>query len=179
MAKRSWSSYWESYIEENQTAIVLLLLLIAITGWLVGFRHYQYTRQDPDFCKSCHSMQEAFSTWQMSKHRDVICQECHKMSLIEQNRMLISFVVQGNETESSDQNHGRISPWQACRTCHLTEEVDGTFRLRNSYRHSRHLFMLKTDCSSCHAGALHDFTPNRHACPDCHSEQVMDEQAFK
>jgi cytochrome c nitrite reductase small subunit len=169
MPKDPRSSSWERCFEENLTAIVLLLLLILITGSLVGYRHYQYTREDPDFCKTCHIMQKAFTTWQMSRHRDVNCQECHKMSLLEQNRMLIAFVVQG-ASKSTKQKHGRIAPWQACSTCHLPEVENGALMLRNSNGHARHMFLLKIDCRKCHAGTLHDFKPNKHACPQCHGE---------
>ena len=72
--KNLLSSFCQTFIEENQKAIVFLLLLLTIMGGIVGFRYYHYTREDPQFCTNCHMMQEAFKTWRLSKHRDFPCQ---------------------------------------------------------------------------------------------------------
>ncbi len=172
MPKKSLSSFCLGFIEENQKAIVLLLLLITVTGGIVGFRYYKYTKEDPQFCSSCHMMQEAFKTWQMSKHRDFPCQKCHEINLLEQNRMLISYVVKGPRT-STEQLHGRVSPWRACRTCHLSEAEQGSVTLSRSYGHARHVFMLNINCGKCHTGTLHKFAPNVKACSSCHADKTI------
>ncbi len=89
------TSFCMRFIEENQKAIVILLLLMSVIGGVVGLRYYKHTREDPEFCVSCHMMKEAFRSWQMSKHRDFTCQVCHTMSIMEQNRMLIAYVIKG------------------------------------------------------------------------------------
>jgi len=172
MAKKSLHTFCSSFLEENQKALVLLLLLISVIGAMVGYRYYRYTRYDPDFCKSCHMMQESYKTWQMSKHRDFPCQRCHEMSLLEQNRMLIAYVVKGTASETS-QKHGRISPWHTCRECHLSEVEQGSVTLNKSYGHARHVFMLKINCSQCHTGTSHTFAPNVKACSGCHRDKVI------
>jgi cytochrome c nitrite reductase small subunit len=171
MPKKRLSSFCLSFIEENQRAFVLLLLLVSIIGGIVGYRNYKYTQDDPDFCTSCHMMQEAYKTWSKSKHRDLPCQRCHRMSLLEQNRMLVAFVVKG--TQSTHQKHGRISPWNACKECHLSEAEQGSLTLSNSYGHARHVFMQKISCSKCHTGTLHTFSPNEQACSGCHKDKVI------
>lgn len=145
--------------------------MLSVTGAIVGYRNYRHTRDDPEFCISCHMMQEALKTWQMSKHRDFTCQKCHVMSLLEQNRMLIAFVVKG--IKRTHQTHGRISPWNACKECHLSEVAQGSVTLSNSYGHARHVFMQQINCSRCHTGNLHAFTPNEQACPGCHADKVI------
>lgn len=172
MGKNRLSSFCTSFIEENQKAIVFLLLLISITGGLVGYRYYKYTKEDPGFCSSCHMMQEAFKIWQMSKHRDFPCQKCHEMDLLEQNRMLVSYVIRGPKT-SVGQKHGRISPWNACRTCHLSDIAQGSVTLSRSYGHARHVFMLNIGCEKCHTSAVHNFSPNSQACGACHADKVI------
>src|ERR1017187_6192567 len=122
------SSFFSKFIEENHQPIVLLLLLVSVIGGIVGFRYYKHTKEDPEFCMSCHVMQDAFKTWQKSKHRDFTCQKCHVMSLLEQNKMLISYVVKGHDGSTS-QTHGRISPWDTCRSCHLSEVSQGSLTL--------------------------------------------------
>ena len=171
MAKKSLSSFCESFIAENQKAIIILFLLIAVVGAISGYRNYKYAKEDPDFCKKCHMMQEAYKTWQLSKHRNFPCQRCHEMSLLEQNRMLIDFVVKGVKT--AHQKHGRISPWNACRGCHMSDVAQGSLTFSDSYGHARHVFMLNISCSKCHTGSLHTFRPDEHACTSCHKDKVI------
>jgi len=173
MPKKSFFSVFLNFFEENQKSIVFLLLLLSVVGAVVGYRYYEHTREDPEFCASCHLMQEAFKTWQMSKHRDLQCQTCHAMSLLEQNRLFVSFVVQGEK--SIKQAHGRIEPWNACKGCHITEAAQGSITLRKSYGHAQHVFMQRINCSKCHTGGgnLHAFAPNEKACSGCHTDKMI------
>ncbi len=169
--KRSFTSFCLSFIEENQKAIVFLLLLLTVMGGIVGYRYYVYTREDPQFCSSCHMMQETYKSWQLSKHRDFPCQKCHTMSVLEQNRMLVAFVVKGGQ--SAQQSHGRISPWNTCKDCHLNAATQGSVTFRNSYGHARHVFMQNISCSKCHSGTQHSFAPNEQACQGCHQDKII------
>jgi hypothetical protein len=172
MPKHHLSSCCKGFIEENQKAIVLLLFLISIIGAVAGYRYYRYTKDDPAFCMSCHMMQEAFRTWQKSKHWNYPCQRCHEMSVLEQNRMLIDYVLK--ETKTAKQKHGRISPWKACKDCHLSEVEQGSVTLNNSYGHAQHVFMQQIPCSRCHMGGdLHTFAPNEQACLECHADKAI------
>lgn len=171
MNKQSKPSSFQTFIEENQKAIVLLLLLLSIMGGVVGFRYYKHTQEDPEFCVSCHLMQEAFKSWQKSKHRDFQCQVCHSMTILEQNRLLISFVVKGEKTIK--QKHGRINPWNACRECHTSAVAQGSVTLTNSYGHARHVFMLNIPCQTCHTGSLHAFKPDEQVCSTCHKDRLI------
>jgi nitrate/TMAO reductase-like tetraheme cytochrome c subunit len=171
MSRKSLSSFCTKFIEENQKAIVLLLLLVTVIGGIVGYRYYRYTKEDPQFCSSCHLMQEAYKTWRKSPHRDFTCQRCHVMSILEQNRMLVAYVVRG--TKSTRQKHGRISPWNACRECHLSDVAQGSVTLKKSYGHARHVFMENISCSKCHTGTSHTFAPNEQACSGCHKDKVI------
>jgi nitrate/TMAO reductase-like tetraheme cytochrome c subunit len=159
------------FIEENKKAIVILLFLISAIGGILAHRYYRYTQEDPQFCMSCHLMQEAFKTWQEGQHRDYPCQTCHTMNLFEQNKMLISFVVKG--TTTIKQKHGRISPWDSCRACHMSDIVQGSRSLSNSYGHARHVFMENISCGQCHFGNLHRFSPNEKACAECHTDRMI------
>lgn len=171
MAKEPKTSFFIRFIEENQKAIVSLLLLISVIGGIVGYRYYEHTQKDPEFCVSCHLMQESFLTWQQSKHRDFVCQQCHALTLLEQNKLLISFVVKG--TDTINQEHGRIKPWGSCRGCHLSDAAQGSVTLNKSYGHAQHVFMQNIQCSQCHTGNLHTFSPNEQACKECHSDKLI------
>jgi nitrate/TMAO reductase-like tetraheme cytochrome c subunit len=165
------SSFFSKFIEENQRSIIMLLFLITIIGGIVGFRYYKHTKEDPEFCMSCHMMQEAFKTWEKSKHRDFTCQNCHVMDVLEQNKMLISYVVKGSQ--STAQKHGRVSPWDSCQGCHLSNVFQGSLTLNSSYGHAKHVFMQKINCSKCHTGSLHKFAPNELACAECHKDKAI------
>jgi hypothetical protein len=171
MPKNSLASFCKGFIEENQKALVVLLFLISIIGAIVGYRYYKYTKEDPAFCMSCHMMQEAYRTWQKSAHWNYPCQRCHEMSVLEQNRMLVDYVLK--ETKTAKQKHGRISPWNACKDCHLSEVEQGSVTLRNSYGHAKHVFMQKIPCQRCHMGSLHTFAPNEQACLGCHADKTI------
>lgn len=171
MSKQGKPSFFISFIEENQTAIVILLLLISIIGGVLGSRYYRHTREDPDFCVSCHMMKESFKSWQMSKHRDFPCQTCHTINILEQNRMIISYVIKGNE--SIKQQHGRVSPWKTCRKCHFADIEQGSAGRSSSYGHAKHVFMHKIGCSKCHTGSHHSFLPDQQTCSGCHGDKLV------
>jgi nitrate/TMAO reductase-like tetraheme cytochrome c subunit len=156
---------------KRDITIVILLLLLSFIGALVGYKYYRHTQEDPEFCASCHLMQEAFRTWQMSRHRDLQCQICHSMNLLEQNRLLVAFVVKGSR--SVKQTHGRVKPWKSCKTCHLEEAAQGSITLQSSYGHARHVFMENINCSKCHTGDMHNFKPQEMACRECHKDKLV------
>jgi cytochrome c nitrite reductase small subunit len=171
MPKKSLSSFFLGCIEENHKSIVLLLLLISIIGGMVGWRYYKHTKEDPQFCVSCHLMQEAVKTWQKSSHRDFTCQTCHVLSMMEQNKLMISFIIKG--TQITKQDHGRVKPWNSCKRCHIDEVAQGSITLRKSYGHAQHVFMQNISCSQCHTGNLHKFSPNEQACSQCHTDKML------
>jgi len=166
----------ERFFYENRAAIVLLLILISLIGGVLGYRYFKYTKNDPSFCATCHIMQESFKSWERSKHGDIICQRCHRMSILEQNRLLMLYVARGYTSPKGrglGQTHGKIEPWRACRDCHLGEALQGSISLRNSFGHARHVFMQNLECMNCHSGELHNFMPNERACSNCHKDKLV------
>ena len=161
----------ENFIGQNRGGIVLIMLLIAVTGSIVGYRYYRYTRDTPEFCLTCHMMQDTFISWQKSKHWQIKCQTCHKMSIFEQNRLVVAYITKG-ATGPQKQMHGRAAPWQACRKCHLEQMQQGS-AMRRSYGHARHVFMENIGCDKCHSGTSHNFTPNEAACAKCHKDKLV------
>ncbi|MCL4536786.1 MAG: cytochrome c family protein [Nitrospirae bacterium] len=151
--------------------VLAAIVIVAVLGAIVGYRYYRYTQDEPQYCASCHLMKEAFAEWQKGKHRDVICQKCHQLSVLEQNQLLVAFVVKGNQNQPFSQTHGREKPWKACRKCHMDEMTQGSLTLNRSYGHARHVFMQRIDCKICHKGTVHDFHPNEEACQECHQDK--------
>ncbi len=154
-------------IFEHLRGIVLFfVLIVAVLSVAVGYRYYRYTQDEPQFCASCHLMKEAFSEWQKGRHRDVVCQRCHHLSVLEQNKLLVAFVVKGKEPLS--QTHGREKPWKECKGCHMNEISQGSITPSKSYGHARHVFIQRIQCKKCHEVSLHNFRPDESACSKCH-----------
>lgn len=158
------------FIESAKPIVILLIAVVVVMGAVTGYKYYQYTESDPRYCELCHIMKEPIKSWQKSAHRDAVCQRCHSMNLLEQNRLLLGYVVQGG-TSLPPQKHGRVTPWDSCTSCHLDEAAQGSITLRKSYGHARHVFMEKIDCSKCHTAALHNFTPDEKNCLVCHTDK--------
>lgn len=156
-------------IDHLRGFVLALIVLISVLGIVVGYKYYRHTQEDPEFCMSCHMMKEAFQEWQRGKHRDIVCQKCHHLNLIEQNQLLVSFVVKRNGPFS--QSHGRKKPWSECKNCHLNEISQGSITLRKSYGHAKHVFMLNTECRVCHGKSLHLFKPDENGCRNCHKDK--------
>jgi len=54
---------FEQFLRENKGPLSFLIILIAVIGAAAGFKYYKYTQENPQFCSSCHLMQEAFKSW--------------------------------------------------------------------------------------------------------------------
>ena len=171
MKKRSWKlpESLEGVMEHMKGFVLASFVIVAALGASVGYRYYKYTQDDPQFCVSCHLMREAYTEWQKGKHRDVVCQKCHQLSIFEKNQLLVAYVVKGHQPLSA--THGREKPWKACKQCHMDDVSQGSLTLNKSYGHARHVFMQRIECKACHKGGLHDFRPNEDSCRNCHKDK--------
>ena len=160
----------DKVIEHLKGFVLALIVIVAILGVVVGYKYYRHTQEDPEFCMSCHIMKEAFTEWYKGKHRSIICQKCHQLSILEQNQLLVAYIMRGNNKQFS-QTHGREKPWDACKECHMNEATQGSLTLNNSYGHAKHVFIQRINCKTCHKGALHNFQPNENACQKCHEDK--------
>lgn len=158
------------YLEKSKPLVIVLILAVVIMGGLNGYKYLQFAKSNPQFCQLCHLMKEPLRSWQLSSHRNIVCQTCHSMSLIAQNSLLLSYVFSGNNKESS-RKHGKLAPWESCRSCHLDEAEQGAITMRKSYGHARHVFMEKIECNRCHTGDTHNFIPHEGLCMKCHEDK--------
>ncbi|MEK6673131.1 MAG: NapC/NirT family cytochrome c, partial [Nitrospirota bacterium] len=90
--RAGFKRYIDAIVEHLKGFVLALIALVSVLGIIVGYKYYRHTQDDPEFCMSCHMMKEAFNAWSRSRHRDIVCQKCHHLSLFEQNRLLVSFV---------------------------------------------------------------------------------------
>lgn len=146
-----------------------ILAVIVISLFIYGYTYYRYTQDDPDFCASCHLVKGAHADWLNGKHRDVLCQKCHQLGNIEQNLRLMSYVITGKNPITV--THGRTTPWQECKNCHMDIISQGSVTPSKSYGHAKHYAVKKIDCKTCHIPTLHNFPPNEDACQKCHQDK--------
>lgn len=150
----------------DKTIIVSLLLIISVLGIVLAVRYYNYIQKNPQFCNSCHLMEDAYTAWKLSGHRNIVCQNCHQLGIIEQNRLLVKFVfTSGRKTPEP---HGNETPWKTCTTCHWYDAAQGALTVNKSTGHARHVFMEKLSCKDCHSRTVHTFRPENDSCLRCH-----------
>lgn len=152
----------------DKVIIVSLMLVISVLGIVLAIRYYQYIQKNPEFCNSCHLMEDAYKAWKLSGHRNMVCQDCHRLGLVEQNRLLVKFVF--TTDRKTPEPHGNETPWKTCTTCHWDSAAQGSLTVNKSTGHARHVFMEKIACQGCHQRTVHSFRPDKDACLRCHKD---------
>ncbi|HEY3348076.1 MAG TPA: NapC/NirT family cytochrome c, partial [Nitrospirota bacterium] len=158
----------EVYGPKHFTALLGLVVIIAVVGFLIGLKYDRYIKNDPDYCNSCHLMKKQYDDWGVSDHKTVTCQQCHKLGTLEQNSLLIKTIIYG--TTKVKQEHGRKLPWKSCADCHWELDKQGEDLSRQSFGHFRHKFL---ECLNCHPIANHNFPPDVSACSKCHRDKSV------
>jgi len=152
----------------DKIILISIMLVISILGIILAVRYYTYIQKNPDFCSSCHLMEEAYTAWKLSGHRNIVCQNCHQLGIIEQNRLLIKFVF--TTERKTPEPHGEATPWKTCVTCHWDEASQGATHVTKSTGHARHIAVEKLVCKDCHQRTVHSFRPDKQACLRCHKD---------
>ena len=144
------------------SSIMLLLSIIIGTAIGVGIytfvyaKGYSYLTDKPEACANCHIMNEQYSGWIASSHRNVaVCNDCHTPAGIipkyitkAENgfRHSLAFTT-GRFPEPiriTDRNRGVTN--MACRKCHeeVTRAIEGT-----------HADIESMMCLTCHQRVGH------------------------
>jgi hypothetical protein len=152
----------------EKVIIVSLMLMISVLGIVLAVRYYNFIQKDPEFCSSYHLMEEAYTAWKLSGHRNLVCQGCHHLGMMEQNGLLIRFVF--TTDRKTREPHGNETPWKTCMKCHWDNAAQGSLTVNKSTGHARHVFMEKLDCKNCHSRKVHSFRPDTSACLRCHKD---------
>lgn len=154
---------------KGKIIIAVLLLCMMVGGGIVAFKFYDFTQNNPKFCVSCHLMQPAYDSWSVSEHKELNCHDCHHLTIPEQNKLLISFVLHRPSTVPD--RHGKIIvPWKYCMQCHWekNEKFQDARHINNSRMHAKHVFMEQIECVKCHGYKTHQFTAEERFCLKCH-----------
>lgn len=163
---------WWKAIPLNAKITIIVLASVIVVGSSVGaFYFYDFTQHNPKACVMCHLMQPAYDSWSVSAHKNVTCHECHRASIIEQNRLLLMAVFKRPTTVPP--RHGKvIVPYTTCIECHW-EGDPKIKKINRSYGHAKHVFIEQIQCTKCHSREVHKFLPGERFCLECHKEKVV------
>lgn len=159
---------------KGKMIVAAFFLCFMAAGGVFAYHFYDYTQNNPNFCVSCHLMQEAFQTWEASEHADINCHDCHHLAIDEMNQLLVSFIF--HRPTSVPERHGKIIvPWDMCRNCHWdrNEKYETAKSITQSQIHAKHVFMEKLECTKCHGYLVHEFTPEEQFCVKCHQGKTV------
>lgn len=149
------------------------LVLLAGAG-LIGFTTYDYVMNNPAFCRSCHTMEQAWTRWATSEHRKVVCHECHRASVLESTRQVVVFVLRQPQRVGP---HALVRA-EVCARCH--ESGDPRWRqVGRTAGHVVHAEQRNIQCVACHAPSIHRFRPPTAVCGQCHVAQTRGERVVK
>jgi len=154
--------------------IAIIAIVFLAGGGIVGYKFYDFTQNNPKFCISCHLMKPAFDAWTVSEHKGINCHECHHLSIPEQNKLLITFVL--HNPKAVPPRHGKIIvPWKFCVKCHWEkdERYPNAPSIGNSPLHAKHYFMNRIECTKCHGYITHKFIPEERFCIKCHEDREV------
>jgi hypothetical protein len=149
--------------------LLIIIPTAAVAASYGGYRAWDYTQNDPNFCTSCHLMDDAFGRWQKSGHRDVNCHTCHPGDIASNLHQLYMTVTHAPKTV---EKHAEV-PASICSSCHRSGEERWT-QISETPGHKIHFEEHKIECVTCHAPAVHDFVPNDAMCQKCHGDKIIE-----
>lgn len=156
---------------------VFLIVLISIFATL-GYLAYDYTEHNPNFCATCHIMEESFNKWKVSAHKGVNCHTCHQLPYAERAQLVVSFIIK--RPHEIPPRHGKIIvPYNICFTCHFEGKAPKAELISKTVGHKKHFFDERIECTKCHGTKLHEFLPEEGFCSGCHKGIVIHGSVMK
>ncbi|MDO8690590.1 MAG: hypothetical protein Q7R39_11380 [Dehalococcoidia bacterium] len=147
-------------------------MAVVIVGvGLLGYGSLQvfsYLQNDPNFCRSCHTMEVAWQRWSTSEHRSINCHSCHEQSPIESMNLVVEYAL-NNPTRVV--KHAGISD-ESCLNCHGSGN-SRWFQIANTAGHRVHFEGQGISCVKCHSVSIHRFSPSTEVCKVCHTEEKI------
>ena len=177
----------KSFFEELSQGRIKLGHLAAIGGVIICFLAFTYITVEAtgtnSFCGTvCHEMDDHYTSWQASAHRNVDCAECHEgegvvglaETKMEGMRELWLHITGGYEMPIVMKNPDKIN----CYSCHQDKmKADTDVASLRQDPHTMAHFENNMTCMSCHAGVVHNnavntVLPSRDTCFTCHLDGV-------
>jgi hypothetical protein len=151
------------------------LVVLIFGGSYASYRIYDYTQNDPEFCRSCHTMEKAWSRWQQSEHSEIGCHSCHHVNPVQGAQLVMNYLM---ERPDQNTNHAHVTD-EACEQCHYSGNPTWV-QVADTAGHRVHAEQENIACQTCHGMRLHEFTPATEICAACHADHVAEhEKAIK
>jgi len=153
---------------KNRKTLVIILFVAVLALALPSYMSYEYIENDPEFCISCHLMQEPFNLWKASAMHSVTCHNCHQQSVMDSMNLLYQTVLFNPQNLTKH----AIVPIGACEKCHTNGDIS-IRQITDEIGHKVHHEKANISCLDCHSKSLHLFTPSSSICTDCHKEKLL------
>lgn len=119
--------------------IIVLAIVALLAGGAAGVENtLKYFAGNPSACGKCHIMQPYVNSYYESSfidsvhskaERDVKCNNCHQVTLIQQTKELIAFVTGHYETPLKQ----HVQAQEFCTGCHPAKEITDSIRSRPEF----------------------------------------------
>ncbi len=146
---------------------VTAVILLSVIG-VSAYSTYDYVENDPDFCRTCHLMEEAYGKWDGSKHSDLTCHICHIPSMTQNMVQLYNFIVLRPKEITK---HTEIDN-EVCEECHYANDPRWPF-VKETTGHKKHIEDYNKECLDCHGERIHKFIPTEASCNGCHHAEFQ------
>lgn len=141
------------FLNRNALKLMAIGFVIAVVGMVTCAIGYAQLNK-PESCGTCHSMDQAYSSWAMSNHKQVACTECH----LPNDNLAIHLAAKAR-TGMNDVYHEFVRDYPATVT--LTAQgkgylADNCLRCHKSTVENTKMTQGGQDCTSkCHRGLVH------------------------
>jgi len=167
-AKRLWR--WISGRPKRITIPATVVVVAVLSfGIYLAVDFWNYMDNDPDFCNSCHIMEESWDKWASSEHAEVGCHSCHHQSIFASAALLVNFIFGDFERI---EEHSAV-PDHVCEECHESNDPKW-IQVAATAGHEVHAEGQNIACTKCHSVSVHRFEPPGPICSVCHEDKHVE-----
>lgn len=141
------------FLNRNALKLLAIGFAVAVIGMATCVIGYAQLNK-PEACGTCHSMNQAYTSWEMSNHKQVACTECHLP-----NNSMAAHLAAKARTGINDVYHEVVRDYPATVT--LTAQgtsylADNCLRCHKSTVEKTKMAQSGQDCTTkCHRGLVH------------------------
>lgn len=144
----------------NRNALKLMAIGCAFAVVVILFGAFGYVHAEtPEFCGSCHSMEQAHTSWQASNHKQIECTECH----LPNGNIAVKLVAK-TQTGINDVYHEVLRDYPATiqvSTKGKSYIADNCLRCHQSTVEKTGMGAGGQDCTQCHRGLVHGMNKSK------------------
>lgn len=140
------------FINRNAIKLVMLGFAAALVAVVIAVGGYTMA-ESAHFCGSCHSMDQPFTTWQQSNHKQFECTECHLP-----NRNIVEKLIAKGKSGTGDVYHETLRDYPAAIMVSPSGRAiiaDNCLRCHQSVVENTAMAAGGQDCTKCHRTLIH------------------------